>query len=314
MNCSEIQQRLSGFIDGILPPEEKVLIEDHLKSCLKCNESFADLRKTIDYVHSLEDIEPPAWLRQKIIAAIEPEAKPKKGILKKLFYPLYIKLPIEAAAVILIAVTALHIFKTIQPEVKIAKAPSEEITTQMPLPLSPTLEKGPATSSVESGKRRFEAEQPVPAKKPASMDKNTELPEAPLQVLKESGSCPENEPSACGVVRDQAKSEVLSPAAKAKVFTERKEAVSMSVRVNDIKTAIKELEKTLIQLKGKITKTEPFGNKELVTAEIDSQKLKEFIYNLKRIGEIKEKESSFEAREGDIQIRLEIVQISTQLQ
>ena len=322
MNCPEIQERLSAFIDGIVPPEEKMLIEDHLKLCSKCNKSLADLRKTIDYVHSLEDIEPPAWLRQKIIAAIEPEAKPKKGILKKLFYPLYIKLPIEAAAVILIAVTALHIFKTIQPEVKIAKTPSEEITTQIPLPSSPPLEKttpsspplekGPMARSQRliEGKGGFEAEHPVPAKKPAIMDKSAEEPQAPAQVARQN----EVRPPAGAVSKEEPKTEVLSPAAKPKMFAERKEAVSVSIRVKDIKTAREEIEKTLIQLEGKITKTESFENKELVTVEIDSQKMKEFIGNLERIGEIKEKELTFESLEGDIQIRVEIVKIATQLQ
>src|SRR3990170_3442086 len=128
MNCQDIQQKLSAYAEGIFSPEEKILIEEHLKSCLKCQESLADLRKTIDYVHRLEDVEPPTWLTQKVMAKIKAEAQPKKGIFQKLFYPLHIKLPIEAVAVIFIAVTALYIFKSIQPEIKLAQAPSEHET------------------------------------------------------------------------------------------------------------------------------------------------------------------------------------------
>src|SRR4030043_1859709 len=128
MKCQDIQQKLSAYAEGIVPHEEKILIEEHLKSCQKCNESLASLRKTIDYVHSVEDVEPPAWLTQKVMANIKAEVHPKKGIIQKLFYPLHIKLPLEAVVTALIAVITIYIFKTMQPEMKLAQAPSEHET------------------------------------------------------------------------------------------------------------------------------------------------------------------------------------------
>src|SRR4030067_1719164 len=128
MKCQDIQQKLSSYAEGIVPHEEKILIEEHLKSCLKCNEALVPLRKTIDYVHSLEDVEPPAWLTQKVMANIKAEVHPKKGIIQKLFYPLHIKLPLEAVVTALIAVITIYIFKTMQPEMKLAQAPSEHET------------------------------------------------------------------------------------------------------------------------------------------------------------------------------------------
>src|SRR4030043_1068432 len=104
MKCQDIQQMLSAYVEGIVPPEEKMLVDEHLTSCQKCNESLSDLRKTIDYVHSLEDVEPPAWLTQKVMAKIKAETEPKKGIIQKLFYPLHIKLSLEVVVTALIAV------------------------------------------------------------------------------------------------------------------------------------------------------------------------------------------------------------------
>jgi anti-sigma factor RsiW len=141
MECNDVQEKLSAYVEGIISPEERTLIDEHLTSCLKCNESFADLKKTVEYIHNLEDIEPPTWLTQKVMARIRSEAKSDKGILQKLFYPLHIKLPIEAVAVIVIAVTALYIFKTIQPVVRLAKTPSEHVRTQIPLQEKDTLQK-----------------------------------------------------------------------------------------------------------------------------------------------------------------------------
>src|SRR4030065_1792104 len=146
MNCQDIQQKLSAYVEGILHPEEKILVDEHRTSCQKCNESLSDLRKTINYVHTLKDIEPPPWLTQKVMAKIKTEAKPKKWILQKLFYPLHIKLPIEAVAAIFIAVTALYIFKNIQPEIKLARAPSEEGIRQIPLQERDTFQKDTESS------------------------------------------------------------------------------------------------------------------------------------------------------------------------
>src|SRR4030042_1731198 len=128
MNCQDIQQKLSAYVEGILHPEEKILVDEHLTSCQKCNESLSDLRKTINYVHTLKDIEPPPWLTQKVMAKIKTEVHPKKGIIQKLFYPLHIKLPIEAVVTALLAVITIYIFKTMQPEMKLAQAPSEHET------------------------------------------------------------------------------------------------------------------------------------------------------------------------------------------
>ena len=58
-----------------------------------------------------------------------------------LFYPIPIKLPLEAAGVIAIAVTTIFIFKAIQPEMHLGKAPLEEIrppvVSEVPKPATP---------------------------------------------------------------------------------------------------------------------------------------------------------------------------------
>jgi hypothetical protein len=307
MECNNIQERLSAYIEGVISPEEKILIDEHLKSCQRCNESLAELKRTIEYVQDLEDIEPPLWLTRNVMARITSEVKPKKGILQKLFYPLHIKLPIEAAAVFLIAVTAIYIFKTIQPEVKLAKIPSEEITTQIPsrekekIPPSPPLEKG--------GKRGFKAEQTMPSKKPEIMYKFAEEPKASAPATKQE----ETGPFAGAVAKDESRTEALSRGAKAKALAERKEEIiSLTINVNDIKTANKEIEKALMELKGKIIKTESLENKDIITAELNSKKIKELIEKLKPIGEIEEKNVVLEGLEGNIEIRIEIAKIPMQ--
>jgi hypothetical protein len=318
MECNDIQEKLSAYIEGIISPEEKMLVDEHLMSCQKCNESLSDLRKTVEYIHNLEDVEPPSWLTQKIMTMVKAEIQPKKSFIQKLFYPLYIKLPIEAVAVVLIAVTALYIFKTNQPEVRLAKAPTEEVTPQIPLQEKDALQKDlkskenvipppPSTSRrpLEKGaKEGFEAEQAPPSKKPESMGKLEEAPKAPALVVKQE----EIRPSTGAVARDELKTEALSSAPRAKALAERKEeSISLTIHVKDIETAGKEIEKALTQLGGKIIKTESFDDKHVITAELDSKNMKDLFEKLKLIGEVKGKETDFKVLEGDITITIEIV-------
>ena len=145
MECSDVREKFSAYIEGIISFEEKSVIDEHLKSCRKCSESLADLRKALEHVKNLEDVEPPQWLTQKIMTKVKAKENSGKGILGKLFYPLHIKLPIEAAATLLIVVTAFYIFKSMQPEINLetymlAKAPSER--TEPQVSPSPTSRKG----------------------------------------------------------------------------------------------------------------------------------------------------------------------------
>jgi len=129
MECNN--EKLSAYIEGLSSPEEKAMIEEHLKSCQVCRTSLADLEKTVSYVQGLEDIEPPLWLSQKVMTRVREEAAPKERFLQKLFYPLHIKLPIQAIATILIAVSAFYIFKTMQPEIMPSKVMEDEMTAPL---------------------------------------------------------------------------------------------------------------------------------------------------------------------------------------
>jgi hypothetical protein len=318
VECSNVQGKLSVYIEGMVSPEEKKLIDEHISSCSKCKEALYDLKKTLDYVHNLEDIEPPAWLTQKVMARIRSDAEPKRGILQKLFYPLYIKLPIEAVAVVLIAVTAIYIFKIIQPEIVHQKIPSE-VATQIPSkekevihvhpPLIPPLVRG-NTEGSKGAKGRFEAEQAMPAKKPDTIDKSAETPKAPTQVLREAEVPSDTRPSAGAVARDESRIEVLSRTPESKSLTETKEEIiGFTIHVKDVEIAIKEIEESLIQHGAKIVKIEHLDNKDTVTAKIESQKLKQLITEFKYIGEVEEKTTTFKTNQGIIEILIEIVRM-----
>jgi hypothetical protein len=316
MKCTNIREKVSEYIDGIISPEEKNLIEGHLQSCEECNEYFADMRKTVEHVHNLEEIEPPAWLTQKVMAKIRSEVVPKKGILERLFCPLYIKLPLQAAVAVLLAVTTLYVFKTMQPEMKLANMPSEE---RRPLALpqekdrTPDIAKNKAVPS-QTGKqslpmkgsesRREKSEEISGEPKPGEQPKLFYSEKAPAPVG------PHNEvmPSAGAVAKDSQKTDALSRSLKAKAPAAKKEEhIRFIVHVNDIEDAGNKVVEAVLQSGGEIIKTASFDDKKLLVAELNANRLKGLLERLKSTGKVQEQKADSEGLQGILLIEIEIV-------
>ncbi|MBI4766888.1 MAG: DUF2275 domain-containing protein [Deltaproteobacteria bacterium] len=119
MTCPEIKTLLPGLLEGILSPEEQECVTSHLASCILCRRVLEDLKETDHLVKVLSEVEPPPFFEQRIMARIREEAGQKRGLLRMLFYPLQIKIPIQAMATILIVVLAFYVFQKSQPEIKL---------------------------------------------------------------------------------------------------------------------------------------------------------------------------------------------------
>ena len=45
MNCEQVKELLSAYLDDALAPEEKRTIATHLETCSECNAMLADFRR-----------------------------------------------------------------------------------------------------------------------------------------------------------------------------------------------------------------------------------------------------------------------------
>lgn len=315
MECREIQEKFSAYLEDFLPSQEKGFIEEHLKSCERCRESLADLRKTIGHVSDLEAIEPPAWLVGKVMARIRTEAEPKKGIIEKLFYPLSVKLPIQAVATVLIVATALYIFRIMEPEVKI----TQKITKEAPQKFLPEAkdttidtEKGKSVpvkkvpeilsrqaSKMEESEAVGTTVSPEPQEKAAPFPRQ-EAPAAPKQdevvTLEES------------IKKERDKPKDFSRSLGAKGSVEKKsEPWTSEVRVTDIAAATKEIEAVILNLNGRITGIEYTENRNILVAEIDSRHMNELIQKLETMGEVIKKPEDSKPSAPALALRITIV-------
>jgi hypothetical protein len=123
MKHEEIRHKLSEFIDGAITPGEKAEIEQHLKACTECADALREIRKTIEYIHAIEEVESPAWMTQKIMAKVREEHEAKNTLWQRVFIPLFTMFPVQAVAVVFLAVTAYFIYTNINPAQKYTEEP-----------------------------------------------------------------------------------------------------------------------------------------------------------------------------------------------
>lgn len=127
MDHAEIRDTLSAYVDGVVSPQEKSLIEEHLETCPECRAAVRELTETVSCLRGLGEEEPPPWLTQRIMARVGEEAVREKSLLRRFFLPLRWKLPLEAAALVFLSVSVYLVYRTVSPEVKIAVPPFAEI-------------------------------------------------------------------------------------------------------------------------------------------------------------------------------------------
>jgi Putative zinc-finger/Predicted integral membrane protein (DUF2275) len=178
-DCKEVGERLPALLEGDISESEARELRGHLDSCDPCRRAYQNLEKSKKLLGNLTEVEPPPWFTQKIMARIEEESARKKGWLQKLFYPLHIKVPIEAVASLLIAFLAWQVYMATEPERAAFKAPpgsmpvitenySLQGTDKTP-PAKPETEKKQDTSKA-SPKKDLEPEALTGASRPSEKE------------------------------------------------------------------------------------------------------------------------------------------------
>ncbi|TAN43356.1 MAG: DUF2275 domain-containing protein [Nitrospirae bacterium] len=133
MDCGKIRKDLHAYLEGLTTPDEKKAVEEHCAQCAGCRTALEELRLTVSQLNELEELEPPAWLTQKVMARIRDEKTAQRGILSRFFGGLRMGIPVTAAATLLIAVTAVLIYREMEPQV--GKTLSPLATEQPAAPL-----------------------------------------------------------------------------------------------------------------------------------------------------------------------------------
>jgi anti-sigma-K factor RskA/putative zinc finger protein len=70
MTCDEARDQAAGFVLGALTPAEERAVREHLATCAEAHDEFAELGGVVPALAtSVEQVEPPPALRERIMAA-----------------------------------------------------------------------------------------------------------------------------------------------------------------------------------------------------------------------------------------------------
>jgi len=187
-NCKDINNLLPAYLDDALSTSEKERVEEHLAVCSRCRQDVADLSKAVSLLHHLEEVEPPPFFEQRIMAAIREKSRKKQSIWRRLFFPLHIKIPLQALTTVFIAVFAFLVYQKSGPEIKhvtplpapgaVKERIAPEISRQPSVPAT-AAQDGKAPSSASQGQNRGQFA-PAPSAGEGKQDSLAAFP-APLR-------------------------------------------------------------------------------------------------------------------------------------
>jgi hypothetical protein len=149
MNCAEVQKYLADFLDKSLDNERARAIEDHLAACSRCSDEMASLAECQRLVSGLPAVELPLGFTNRVMARVR-EAENPPSLWERLFLPLRIKIPLQATAVVLIAVLAAYIYQKepLQRESLVAVQPENSFREQNETDrLAPSVARAPTAGS-----------------------------------------------------------------------------------------------------------------------------------------------------------------------
>ncbi|HAR95937.1 MAG TPA: hypothetical protein DCR97_08255 [Deltaproteobacteria bacterium] len=178
--CEKIQEILPAYLEGLASPTESEMVSSHLVSCTECNSAVQTLMKSQKLITNLEEVEPPPWLKTRIMARLEEgveQEEEKRWSLGRLrdflLYPLKVKIPLQAFAVLVVAVMAVYVYKSTQSEVRFTQQSAREVATA-PTPApgeqkveTPESAGPPKTEEQTTLTGRPEPQPPSPAQSPA---------------------------------------------------------------------------------------------------------------------------------------------------
>jgi hypothetical protein len=121
MECTRVKELLSEYIDGSLDEQVSAEVKDHVSTCNGCKEELASLRAMVEELGTLEPVKAPADFLEQIHERMELRLRLSR-IIKKLFVPFHIKIPLELAAAATMVILVFAVLNIQQTE-KIAQIP-----------------------------------------------------------------------------------------------------------------------------------------------------------------------------------------------
>lgn len=157
MNCQDVRELSSDYLDRRLAPHELSALEEHLGVCPDCRREIEALRATISLLGSLDPVETSADFLSQVHRKLEQESRLSR-IRGWLLEPIKIKVSLEITALVLVGILASHLYY---------RTPELARESRLSVPAkSPPAARDRATEPVAAAEKSLDA---VPEAKPQTM-------------------------------------------------------------------------------------------------------------------------------------------------
>lgn len=318
MNCGEVKEFLSEYVDDVLDPETKAVVDEHLSACEDCQQELVSLKALVSDLGSLESVEPPKDFLDQLHERIEKRSWFSE-ILRALFVPMRVKIPLEFAGAAAVAVLVFAFLYTQQDQLKLTEAPVSlkrgRVTEKAPMELAQ-----PSVSRPKEGVAEKGALGDTPVEAPLSLKEERAAKKMAFDtfggVAKDEdyrpqraykASTAESPPAAketievALVLRKELRPEALTPGAAMEAAPASKKKMRRSLAMKDAEPSARperdeEVEDSFTKVKrfiglvgGEVVSVEynkETNTPESIRAEIPSEQLYTFYNKLKELGDL----------------------------
>jgi hypothetical protein len=193
MTCHDARDQFSALMDDALAPGERAALDAHLATCADCRRELQRFRDTVALVRAVAPARAPAGFVDRVLEAVRPRPWYSR-LFRGLFLPWPVKLPMEAAAIVLVGIGVALVYRA-TPDVQraayfdsVAPSARQEIqgaVPQAPPPPRETSMARPAGDTAEQDKakdqRRELAKTRAYEEKPAAVPPRDAEPQRPSE-------------------------------------------------------------------------------------------------------------------------------------
>jgi len=115
MTCHDAREQFSAMVDDALVADERAALEAHLATCADCRRELQRFRHTVALVRAVGPLRAPAGFVDRVLEAARPMPWYQR-LVRGLFLPWPIKLPIEAAAIVLVGIGVALVYRATPPQ------------------------------------------------------------------------------------------------------------------------------------------------------------------------------------------------------
>jgi Putative zinc-finger len=173
MECNQIREHLSAYLDGVLDAATRQIVAGHLHKCHTCRAELNDLQSLVSAMGDLESVKAPPDFLEQLHTRMTPMYRIRKW-LKNLFLPFRLKWPVQLTTALAMGVLIFFITQTIPIQQQTEKARLEVALQEVKEEKTAKAPQSPPALSFEYSEGQIESKVEPPKPEAAAITKDTQ--------------------------------------------------------------------------------------------------------------------------------------------